>query len=53
MRFIAIGLFLLGASLSLFAGGTVPTATPEPSTVLLVAGAGGALILVRQLRKKK
>ena len=27
--------------------------TPEPSTMLLVAGAGGALIIIRQLRKKK
>ena len=32
-------------------GQTQPT--PEPSTMLLVAGAGGALIVIRQLRKKK
>lgn len=31
----------------------VPVVTPEPSTSLLVAGAGGALLILRMLRKKK
>lgn len=54
MRLIAVGVLLLGASLSLLAGfEPPPTTTPEPSTILLVAGAGGALLAVRQLRKKK
>ena len=41
------------ACLPAVAGGAVPTPAPEPSTILLVAGAGGALIVIRQLRKKK
>jgi PEP-CTERM motif len=44
---------LAGACLPAFAGGTVASPVPEPSTILLVAGAGGALIVIRQLRKKK
>lgn len=35
------------------AGATAPSPVPEPSTVLLVAGAGAALVVIRQLRKKK
>ncbi len=29
------------------------TQTPEPTTIWLVAGAGGALLVIRQLRKRK
>lgn len=36
-----------------FAGTPVQSAAPEPSTILLVAGAGGALLVIRQLRRKK
>ncbi len=45
---------LLAASwVPAFAGVANPSPVPEPSTILLVAGVGGALLLVRQLRKKK
>ena len=30
-----------------------PSTTPEPSTILLVAGAAGALLVIRHLRRKK
>jgi hypothetical protein len=44
---------MLGSAGLMFAGSVAPVAAPEPGTILLVAGAGGALILVRKLRKNK
>ena len=48
-----IALGCLAACLPAFAGAPAPNPTPEPSTILLVAGAGGALLVLRQLRKRK
>ncbi len=31
----------------------IATPTPEPSTILLVTGAGGALLLIRRFRNRK
>jgi len=44
---------LAAVCLPVFAGAANPGPVPEPSTILLVAGAGGALLVYRQLRKKK
>lgn len=46
-------LCLMSCSLSVFAGGTQVAPVPEPATILLVAGAGGALFVIRKLRNKK
>jgi PEP-CTERM motif len=43
----------MSCSLSVFAGGTQVAPVPEPATILLVAGAGGALFVIRKLRNKK
>ncbi|MGA7415673.1 MAG: PEP-CTERM sorting domain-containing protein [Bryobacteraceae bacterium] len=48
-----VAAFLIVTSVPVFAGGASASPVPEPSTVLLVAGAGGALLLIRRLRNKK
>ncbi|MGA7415674.1 MAG: PEP-CTERM sorting domain-containing protein [Bryobacteraceae bacterium] len=45
--------WLAAAGGSAFAGVANPSPAPEPSTILLVAGAGGALLVIRQLRKRR
>ena len=55
MKSVVASAFWVAASLAVTCVPALAQAqpTPEPSTMLLVAGAGGALIVIRQLRKKK
>jgi hypothetical protein len=44
---------LMAACLPALAAAPAPSPSPEPGTILLIAGAGGALLVAHQLRRKK
>ncbi len=53
LRLTVTAAFLIAYCLPALAGGGAQNPAPEPSTILLVASAGGALLVIRQLRRKK
>jgi len=49
-QLLSLGIALVCTAMPIFAGVTV---TPEPTTILLIGGGLGAILVVRQMRKGK